>query len=252
MLSQTSPLPLYVQLARILKEEIERGRYRPGTALPSEIKLAHQYRIGRPTVREALRLLSQQGYLEKRKGSGSFVRPAQPEISLFSLSGSSTAFAEQGMNIKRRLIQRLILLTPTDSLNPFANQEVYFFSRLTYYKRQPLVFEEIWLKKELFPGLKRFDLAQESLAKIVQHEYYLEPIQCKQSFAVLSGIGLQADLLACPGQSLLFVSRCLYFKENLLGIFSRLYVRTDTYTFSQELNLTGLPKKHEPWIKEAL
>ena len=61
----------YVRLAEQLKKLILQntgGEYK----LPSEHKLCGQYHVSRQTVRAALRLLAQEGLIEKRPGSGSF------------------------------------------------------------------------------------------------------------------------------------------------------------------------------------
>jgi len=48
--------------------------YKPGDRLPSERELAEQLSIGRPSVREALRILGAMGLIEIRVGSGTYVR----------------------------------------------------------------------------------------------------------------------------------------------------------------------------------
>jgi GntR family transcriptional regulator len=60
--------------------------------LPSEHELARQFRVGRPTVRQATELLVRRGMIERRRGSGTLVRPARPEVDLFTLSGTIAAF----------------------------------------------------------------------------------------------------------------------------------------------------------------
>jgi GntR family transcriptional regulator len=47
----------------------------PGSALPSESRLAERFKVGRTTVREALKLIEQEGLLDVRHGSGRYVRP---------------------------------------------------------------------------------------------------------------------------------------------------------------------------------
>jgi DNA-binding FadR family transcriptional regulator len=52
------------------------GSLRPGDTLPPERVLAQQFAISRSSLREALRSLGEQGFLESRQGSGWIVRPA--------------------------------------------------------------------------------------------------------------------------------------------------------------------------------
>ena len=62
----------YELVADRLTAEIGERRLRPGDALPTERQLTQEYRIGRSSVREALRMLESQGLIESR-GSGMFV-----------------------------------------------------------------------------------------------------------------------------------------------------------------------------------
>lgn len=52
---------------------IEQGRLKPGDQLPSERELVELLRVGRATVREALRMLEVQGMITVRPGKGAFV-----------------------------------------------------------------------------------------------------------------------------------------------------------------------------------
>ena len=59
-----------------LRREIETGVYPTGVLLPSESKLSRRYHVQRDTVRRALTLLVRDGLIVKRRGLGSYVRPA--------------------------------------------------------------------------------------------------------------------------------------------------------------------------------
>src|SRR5439155_1029081 len=63
----------YEQVARRLAADIAAARLAPGERLPSERDLARSLGVGRASVREALAALANQGLLETRPGSGSFV-----------------------------------------------------------------------------------------------------------------------------------------------------------------------------------
>lgn len=47
--------------------------YRPGAKLPNEPRLCELFGVSRTTLREAVRSLAAQGYVEVRRGSGTFV-----------------------------------------------------------------------------------------------------------------------------------------------------------------------------------
>lgn len=65
--------PLYLQLARNLRDHIESGGISPGNALPSERDLSEMAGISRVTVRKAIGQLIDEGVLFRKQGSGTFV-----------------------------------------------------------------------------------------------------------------------------------------------------------------------------------
>ena len=64
--------PKYFTLMEELKEKIISGRIQPGEKLPSENQFTVQYSLSRHTVRKALSLLEQEGYIEACHGKGTF------------------------------------------------------------------------------------------------------------------------------------------------------------------------------------
>jgi GntR family transcriptional regulator, transcriptional repressor for pyruvate dehydrogenase complex len=56
-----------------VRKLLARGRYAPGDRLPPERELAAGLGVSRPTLREAIRRLTEAGLLESRQGSGTYV-----------------------------------------------------------------------------------------------------------------------------------------------------------------------------------
>ncbi len=73
MLRANSQTPLYMQLYRQLREEIEAGSLQMGGQLPSERQLAADYGISRPTARKAIALLKKDGIVSAHRGRRSLV-----------------------------------------------------------------------------------------------------------------------------------------------------------------------------------
>ena len=67
--------PLYIRVARALKDEIVSGVHPVGSQLPSEDDLCKRFSVSRYTVREALRLLRDDGLVSSRQGAGTVVIP---------------------------------------------------------------------------------------------------------------------------------------------------------------------------------
>ena len=69
--------PRHRRISRELLTEIANGRYEPGSRLPSEAQLCKKFGVSRPTVGRALRELQEQGLIDRRVGSGTFVRASR-------------------------------------------------------------------------------------------------------------------------------------------------------------------------------
>ena len=68
-----SPEPLYFQVSRQLHAAIEDGRLPAGARLGNEVDLAASLRLSRPTIRQAIQMLVNQGLLVRRRGVGTQV-----------------------------------------------------------------------------------------------------------------------------------------------------------------------------------
>ncbi len=67
--------PIYMQIVNEMKNNISGQHWAPGTLLPNEFELAKQYGVSRPTLRNAMALLESEGYIVRRKFSGTVVAP---------------------------------------------------------------------------------------------------------------------------------------------------------------------------------
>jgi DNA-binding GntR family transcriptional regulator len=77
MTIEPSDVPLYIQLADILREQILSGEIPPTQALPSKRELREQYQVAANTVDRAMAVLKAEGLVRTIKGLGIF--PRYPE-----------------------------------------------------------------------------------------------------------------------------------------------------------------------------
>src|SRR5574341_765294 len=72
-LDRDAAIPPFLQIARSLAADIQRGRLRPGDRLPGSRRLAAGLHVHRNTVLAALAELTAEGWLETAPGKGTFV-----------------------------------------------------------------------------------------------------------------------------------------------------------------------------------
>lgn len=239
MLNRRSPLPLYQQLAEQLSREIVGGSLKPGARLPSELELAEQHAIGRPTVRQATELLVQRGLIERRRGSGTFVREQAPRVDLFSLGGTLSSFREGGLDSTTKLVGKLALrAVPADADNPFSERRALTLTRLSCVADKPVLLERLYFDPDIFPGLQELPLQGASLSRLVEERYYLKATHAEQSFRVaVAPADVQAALGVAARTQLLLVKRALFFPRAPRAVFGELYCRTGELVFSQTIGV---------------
>ena len=65
--------PVYIQIHNQIKKDIEAGKWKIGEKIPSERELAENFSVSRMTLRQAIQTLVDEGILERKIGSGTFV-----------------------------------------------------------------------------------------------------------------------------------------------------------------------------------
>jgi GntR family transcriptional regulator len=74
-----SPIPLYIQVATLLRNRIADGHFRAGQKMPTQEELEEEFGVARVTVRQAVELLEKEGLVHRQQGRGTFVTPHMPE-----------------------------------------------------------------------------------------------------------------------------------------------------------------------------
>lgn len=115
-----SNIPQHRQLYEILKKHIEKGGYKEGDLLPSENALCQTYSLTRPTVRQALNTLKEEGLIKKQRGKGSIVQKKKSGIGILSIVGTTDSVANGTLTTK-------VIQPP--SIGPWENDLEFDFSR---------------------------------------------------------------------------------------------------------------------------
>lgn len=150
-LSQATPL--YAELADKLREDISAGIYKPGDQMPSEPTLCETTGYSRSTVRKALQLLVEEGYVTRSQGKGTFVSDVSGRAS--AVSGLTPSFLSYTENVRslggipdtHTLDIRVV--PPTAGLKEFFGitdeNRLFEVTRLRSSDGEPICLETIWL-----------------------------------------------------------------------------------------------------------
>jgi len=166
-LSQTSALPKFIQLSEMLIREIAAGRLADGARLPPERDVADDLVVAVGTLRKALADVEAKGLLDRRQGSGNYVRhrPAVESVYAFFrlelLDGGGLPTAET-LQVDR-------LTKPSAFSVLGGDAEGHRIRRIRSLGGVPVALEEIWLDAGLRAVVGVGDLS-ESLYHFYRHE----------------------------------------------------------------------------------
>src|SRR5690625_4342307 len=89
-------IPMYVQIANILKQEIQNGEIGPGEKLGTQTELEARFGVSKITIRQAIQQLYEQDLVITKRGKGTFVKPNKVEQELIKLQSLSEVIEESG------------------------------------------------------------------------------------------------------------------------------------------------------------
>ena len=146
-------LPAYQRLRDALAHRIAEGEWGPDAALPSENRLASEHMLSVGTVRKAIQQLVDEGLLERRQGSGTYLRKPAFDATLFRFfqireHGSATSIPTS------RLISRTRMNAPDHVAETLGTSDVIQIQRLRCLSEQPLLSEEIYIPAARFEGFE--------------------------------------------------------------------------------------------------
>ncbi len=243
MSDQLTRIPQYQHLYEILRQDIAKGVFKAGDLLPSEKVLQNQYRLTQPTVRQALSLLVQEGYIRKHQGKGSVVQSLPIGLGVTSIKTHSiladdkfSTIADPGVEF----ITTTILTKPY--LRSFPGELLflpsegdpekmyYYFERLRSVNHVPVFYEKLVLPNRYLPNFPRQRLENRSFFDLLRGKYGLVVTGGEQKIQALAADSTIAKQLNIPdGSPVLRLEKRIDTNKSDFSFFSLLYALTDTY-----------------------
>lgn len=170
-------LSIYTELT----EQIKEGKLPVNSLLPSENDLAVEYDVSRETIRKALNLLSQNGYIQKIRGKGSVVL----DVGRFNfpVSGlvSFKEIADSSHQQWKTTVHELVLIKPDEvvrkNLQLEKDEEVWRIVRSREIEGERIILDIDYLSKRFIPTITK-DICEDSL-----YDYFEKELDLVISFA---------------------------------------------------------------------
>jgi len=179
MLDKNSQQPLYVQLMRVIKDNIQNGQYKAGDQIPTETALSDTYGVSRITVRKTIEELCAQGFLVKRQGKGTFVE--MPKIYRKIEQDNNISFSESCRANVRNPSSHVLsccFVEAQDWQRDFFHlqnsQTLYHIERILSADGLPIIYEHIYFPLDRFPDFQAQKLENGSMFQLIKEEYHIQ------------------------------------------------------------------------------
>jgi GntR family transcriptional regulator len=237
--------PLYSRIQEYIAELILSGKLLPDTKIQSEREFSEDLGVSRMTVRKAITELVNEGLLERKHGSGTYV--AKPKVTYESreLVNYVQAMQQRNISVASQLLEfgeiaasrRLSELLEIEIGSP-----IYRVSILRFANRVPVVLERGFFPCERCPKLEEWDLEKSSIYDLLVSVYNSHPGRISQTVeAVVAGDTVAQQLRVDEGFPLLMLSRIIYGKENEKPVvFSQDFLRSDYARIHADIELAEL------------
>lgn len=227
-------IPQYRKLYETLRKHISEGVYKEGDLLPSENELCQLYGMTRPTVRQSLSTLANDGYIIKHQGKGSIVYHLPREIGILSVSGTTSAVGDR--KLKTSIIVKPVLKRwPDDFMFPLTDLEkesgCIYMERVRFLERIPIFYDISFIANINLPRITARQFEDRSLFQILRDLYRIEIKGGEQRIIAIPATARISKLLHLKkGQPVLHLERKMVTNNPDLFLYSSIFCNTEKYS----------------------
>lgn len=169
MIDKHKHIPLYIQLKDELIQKIKDEVWEIDSKISTEKELMKEYGLGRATIREALSILVNEGYLYKKQGIGTFVARKQSSLGFEPLISLSYPLKIRGISTDN-IIEEKKEIIPDAKLRSKLKwkkaKPCFYLKRMRYAENIPVAIESSYFNGGFKDIESKYDLTG-SLAKIL-------------------------------------------------------------------------------------
>ncbi|KLP35060.1 GntR family transcriptional regulator [Enterobacter ludwigii] len=227
--------PMYRQIADALREKITAGELKPGDALPTESSLQETFSVSRVTVRQALKLLTEEQIIESIQGSGSYVREERVNYDIYQLTGFYEKLADRNVDTHSdvktfEVIKADVKLAETLNIRP--DDKVWHVKRVRFIKQKPVNLEETWMPLMMFADLT-WEVMENSKYHYIEQVKKMVIDRSEQELVPIVPSQEAIDALALdPAKPILEKVSRGFLKDGRVFEYSRNVFNSDDYKFT--------------------
>jgi DNA-binding GntR family transcriptional regulator len=226
--------PQYRKLYEKLRKLIEDGSYVRGDLLPSENELCAAHHLTRPTVRNALEMLVNDGFIVRHQGKGSIVQGKPKGIGILSLSGTTSAIGQEF------LTTRIIVKPNIRSWEQAFGYEIsekdkslgcIYMERLRLINGAPVFYDITMIPNLNLPRFTSRTFENKSLFEILRKHYQIQVKGGEQKILALhADKRIQEHFGVGKNHPILRLDRKMETNRAGFSFFSQIYCNTRDYS----------------------
>lgn len=226
----------YQIIYNTIVDQIKRGEIAANTLLPSENELKDQYDTSRETIRKALNLLAQNGYIQKVRGKGSIVI----DISKFDfpVSGlvSFKELSEKMGKKARTIVNELSLVIKPNSyikqqLQLSGKDSVWKVVRTREIGGNKIILDKDYLVKSFVPNLTE-EICADSIYEYLENELNLKISFARKEIVIEEPTAEDRFLLDLDGfHNIVVIKNYVYLEDASLFQYTESRHRPDKFRF---------------------
>ncbi|EHI69425.1 GntR family transcriptional regulator [Streptococcus ictaluri] len=231
-------LPAYIKIHDAIKKDIDQGVWSIGSRLPSERDLADHFEVSRMTLRQSVTLLVEEGILERRVGSGTYVASHRVQERMRGTTSFTEIINSQGRKPSSKLIsyqKQLASETEVKELKLEKGDYVIRMERIRYADQVPLVYEVASIPEKFIKEVKRTDITEHFFKTLRANGYEIGKSQ-QTIYAKSASERVASYLEVAKGHAILALTQISYFSDGRPFEYVRSQYVGDRFEFYLENN----------------
>ncbi|OAX49139.1 GntR family transcriptional regulator, trehalose operon transcriptional repressor [Paenibacillus sp. ov031] len=225
----------FIRIYEDIAARIRTGEIEAGTLLPSELDLSESYQTSRETIRKALKMLSEEGYIQKIQGKGSIVLDIRkidfPISGLVSFKELAKKMGHRAKTYVKVFEEKKVDQALFKKINFGLNEKVWEIRRVRQVDGEHVILDKDHISQRLIPGLSK-EICNDSIFEYIEEELGLTISFAKKEILVEEPTAEDRELLDLEGfHNVVVVRSQVYLEDASQFQFTEARHRPDKFRF---------------------
>ena len=211
-----SKLPVYLRIHDQIKQEIEEGKWRVGDRLPSERELSEKFNVSRMTLRQAIQTLADEGILERKIGSGTYVARKKVQETMIGTTSFSDIVKSQGSVPSSKTISYFVTKPSSSEMEKLKlteKDDILKMERIRYSDDVPICFEVASIPYKLVADFDKEEVTSSLYKALAEKGNAVIGKSSQHISAVVSSEKIAHFLDIKRGEAILRLRQISYFED---------------------------------------